>query len=88
MKSAVGKMEHAAGTVLCSRNLKQKGLMKEQEAAAIKQQNVHLTRAEAIEQQAAKERELAVRAGAHQDHAQLGGAGAGAGLSGGRTGVY
>ncbi|KAF8577160.1 hypothetical protein K439DRAFT_570113 [Ramaria rubella] len=76
-KAFVGKLEHAAGSLLCSTTLKAKGLEKEREAQALKVQSAELGQAEGLESQAAARRERAVAHGAHPHH--LGG---GAGTTG------
>jgi len=80
-----GKMENMLGTVLCSTTLKEKGLMKEQQAFALRTQAADLNEAELLEAQARERRGHAVGMGAHQDH--LNPAGATAGVGGAGTGV-
>ncbi|KAF8577161.1 hypothetical protein K439DRAFT_1622301 [Ramaria rubella] len=94
-KAFVGKLEHAAGTLLCSSSLRAKGLQKEQEAQALKVQAAELGAAERLESEAAARRERAVAHGAHPHHLRRDGGGANtvnsAGNmtgSGGAPGVY
>jgi len=68
-----GKIEKAVGTVLCSTTLKQKGLQKENNAAALMQQSQNIAVAENLEAQAAMHRGNAVGLGAHPQHAVAGG---------------
>jgi len=64
-RAFIGKLEHAAGTLLCSSNLKAKGLQKEREAEALKVQSAEISAAERLEQEAGGRRERAVAHGAH-----------------------
>jgi len=66
-KAFVGKLEHAAGTILCSSTLRAKGVQKEREAQALKVQAAELNAAERLEQEAVRRRERAVAHGAHPD---------------------
>ncbi|KIJ49732.1 hypothetical protein M422DRAFT_777205 [Sphaerobolus stellatus SS14] len=63
-KAFIGKLEHAAGTILCSSSLKAKGIQKEREAQALKVQAAELSAAERLEQEARMRRERAVAHGA------------------------
>ncbi|EIN08904.1 hypothetical protein PUNSTDRAFT_44410 [Punctularia strigosozonata HHB-11173 SS5] len=73
MKNLEGKVEKALGTITGSATLKAKGIEKQQEAAAVKMQNTHLTEAERLEQQAAAHRERAVVGSAHPEQRHVGG---------------
>jgi len=68
-----GKLEHTMGALLCNSNLKQKGIMKEEQARAIQQQALHLTEAERLEEEALRRRDRAVQHGAHPLNRSLGG---------------
>jgi len=81
-KKFIGKMEHAAGNILCSSTLKAKGIEKEREAEALKMQARELGAAERLESEAAAHRDRAVAGGAHPHH--LGG---GAGMMGNNPNV-
>ncbi|GJJ10831.1 hypothetical protein Clacol_005059 [Clathrus columnatus] len=89
-KAFIGKLEHAAGTLLCSSTLKAKGIQKEQEAQALKVQSAEITAAQRLEQEARARRERAVAHGADPQVLQtMGGnnnVGAGQGVSGGAMG--
>jgi len=85
-KAFVGKLEHAAGTALCSSTLKAKGLDKEREAQALKVQAAELGQAEGLESQAAARRERAVAHGAHPHHLGGGAGTGGTGVIGGAAG--
>jgi len=63
-KAFVGKLEHVAGSILCSSTLKAKGIQKEQEAQAMKVQAAELGAAERLEKEAMMRRERAVAHGA------------------------
>jgi hypothetical protein len=71
-KAFVGKLEHAAGTVLCSSTLRAKGIEKEREAQALKVQAAELGQAEGLEAEADARRQRAVAHGAHPQHLNAG----------------
>ncbi|TFK81759.1 hypothetical protein K466DRAFT_327594 [Polyporus arcularius HHB13444] len=68
-----GKAERGLGTLVGSQALKEKGMQKEQEAGAFKQQSAEIAEAERLEKEALLRRERAVAHGAHPDNRQLGG---------------
>ncbi|KAI0370500.1 hypothetical protein BV20DRAFT_1052267 [Pilatotrama ljubarskyi] len=68
-----GKAERAAGTMVGSQALKEKGFQKEQEAGAFKMQSAEIAEAERLEKEALMRRERAVAHGAHPDNRHLGG---------------
>jgi len=72
-KAFVGKLEHAAGTALCSSTLRAKGIEKEREAQALKVQAAELRQAEGLEAEAEARRQRAVAHGAHPQHLNAGG---------------
>jgi len=55
----IGKVEHAVGTIVHSESLKAKGIAKEQEAIAIKNQSLETREAERLESQAGLARDRA-----------------------------
>ncbi|KAK7462754.1 hypothetical protein VKT23_007339 [Stygiomarasmius scandens] len=71
--SMTGKVEKTIGTMVGSRSLKEKGMMKEQEAQSLKMQSAELAEAERLEREALMRRERAVAHGAHPDMKHLGG---------------
>ncbi|KAK7684569.1 hypothetical protein QCA50_012516 [Cerrena zonata] len=71
--SITGKVEHAVGSMVGSQALKMKGIQKEQEAQAFKQQSAELVEAEKLEREALLRRERAVQHGAHPRNKALGG---------------
>ncbi|KAI0828607.1 hypothetical protein BC628DRAFT_80938 [Trametes gibbosa] len=68
-----GKAERAAGALVGSQALKEKGYQKEQEAGAFKMQSAEIAEAERLEKEALMRRERAVAHGAHPDNRNLGG---------------
>ncbi|OSC97789.1 hypothetical protein PYCCODRAFT_1376436 [Trametes coccinea BRFM310] len=68
-----GKAERAAGTMVGSQALKERGFQKEQEANAFKTQSAEIAEAERLEKEALMRRERAVAHGAHPDNRHLGG---------------
>ncbi|KAI0763024.1 hypothetical protein BD413DRAFT_213315 [Trametes elegans] len=68
-----GKAERAAGTLVGSQALKERGFQKEQEAGAFKMQSAEIAEAERLEKEALMRRERAVAHGAHPDNRHLGG---------------
>ncbi|KAI0642742.1 hypothetical protein C8Q79DRAFT_916811 [Trametes meyenii] len=68
-----GKAERAAGAMVGSQALKEKGFQKEQEAGAFKMQSAEIAEAERLEKEALMRRERAVAHGAHPDNRHLGG---------------
>ncbi|KAL6302994.1 hypothetical protein BKA93DRAFT_826886 [Sparassis latifolia] len=69
----VGRVEQAVGSMVGSQALKEKGLLKEQEAGAFKAQSAEIGEAERLEREAVMRRERAVAHGAHPDNKYLGG---------------
>jgi uncharacterized protein YjbJ (UPF0337 family) len=72
MNEIKGKIEIAAGTLLCSPELKAKGEQREAQAQAQRVQGVHLDEAERLEQAAQMRRNAAVGHGAHSDMGKVG----------------
>ncbi|KAI0654393.1 hypothetical protein C8Q70DRAFT_1047996 [Cubamyces menziesii] len=68
-----GKAERAAGALVGSQALKERGFQKEQEASAFKMQSAEIAEAERLEKEALMRRERAVAHGAHPDNRHLGG---------------
>ncbi|KAI8976587.1 hypothetical protein BD414DRAFT_400169, partial [Trametes punicea] len=68
-----GKAERAAGAMVGSQALKERGFQKEQEAGAFKMQSAEIAEAERLEKEALMRRERAVAHGAHPDNRHLGG---------------
>ncbi|EIW55084.1 uncharacterized protein TRAVEDRAFT_22867 [Trametes versicolor FP-101664 SS1] len=68
-----GKAERAAGAMVGSQALKEKGYQKEQEAGVFKMQSAEIAEAERLEKEALMRRERAVAHGAHPDNRHLGG---------------
>ncbi|KAJ7436737.1 hypothetical protein FB451DRAFT_1417257 [Mycena latifolia] len=68
-----GKIEHAVGTIVGSKSLKEKGIQKEREAQGLKVQSQELAEAERLEREAGLRRERAVAHGAHPDNKHVGG---------------
>ncbi len=68
-----GKVERAAGAMVGSQALKEKGYQKEQEAGVFKMQSAEIAEAERLEKEALMRRERAVAHGAHPDNRHLGG---------------
>jgi len=66
-KEIVGKIEHVVGSIVHSTALKEKGIMKEQQAASMKAQTHEISRAEALEQEAINARQRAAGHGANAD---------------------
>jgi len=66
-KEIVGKIEHVVGSLVHSTALKEKGIMKEQQAASMKAQSHEINRAEALEQEAINARQRAAGHGANAD---------------------
>jgi len=80
-----GKMDKILGTLIGSTTMKQEGIQKQAEGAALRQQSVQLAAAEQLEAEAQMRRGQAVGYGAHPHHAfpqGPGGAGAGPNLGG------
>jgi len=77
----IGKVEATVGTLTGSQSLHEKGLARQQEAAALKAQAAELSEAERLEKDALARRERAVAHGAHPDHRHLGGHDPGAGAT-------
>ncbi|KAJ7665958.1 hypothetical protein DFH06DRAFT_1295167 [Mycena polygramma] len=87
-KSMTGKIEHVVGSVVGSKSLKEKGILKEQEARGLKIQSQELAEAERLEQEAGMRRERAVAHGAHPDNRHVGGMGPGGTAGGNIPGAY
>ncbi|KAH9852201.1 hypothetical protein C2E23DRAFT_731258 [Lenzites betulinus] len=68
-----GKAERAAGALVGSQALKEKGYQKQQEAGAFKMQSAEIAEAERLEKEALMRRERAVAHGAHPGNRHLGG---------------
>jgi len=64
-----GKIDKFMGSITGNTNLKNEGLQKQADAAAVRAQTVHLTEAQRLEQEAQMRRGTAVGLGAHPSHA-------------------
>jgi len=64
-----GKLDKMIGSITGNQRLKEEGLQKRADAAAVRQQTVHLSEAQRLEQEAQMRRGAAVGMGAHPSHA-------------------
>lgn len=64
-----GKLDKMIGSITGNQRLKEEGLQKRADAAAVRQQTMHLSEAQRLEQEAQMRRGAAVGMGAHPSHA-------------------